>query len=302
MQEAKLLHVQSTEPKYWKDLFTQYHPTHSTSETTFKAIVGASIQVLDKIWNKYILPHNEKSPVKYLPLHLLWAHSFLSVYSHNDIIISGLWGVSDTSFLSKIWPIIYFLHEILREVSFDNRFYPFVPISGPCAGATVVVDTTECEIHSTLNATYSGYKKKFTFKYEVGVQIASGKAVWAPVPGLLGPDADQDSFYYFGIYKHMERGEKFLGDGHYVGLPYSLIEKREEMTNEIREVRAIVEHFFARLKQFECLKSPWRHSLDKHFVVFNVCVQLTNIKLDFEPLHDRFNKYLNYEDVIKLQS
>jgi hypothetical protein len=48
--------------------------------------------------------------------------------------------------------------------------------------------------------------------------------------------------------------------------------------------RVIVENAFGRLKNFHILAAPFRHALEKHHVVWRVCVEITNMKIDYEPL------------------
>lgn len=65
----------------------------------------------------------------------------------------------------------------------------------------MAIDTTECPVATTLAATYSGYQKDHTLKYELGAQIATGRIVWSPIPSLLGPEADQNVLEFFGVQK-----------------------------------------------------------------------------------------------------
>ena len=148
----------------------------------------------------------------------------------------------------------------------------------------MAIDTTECPVATTLASTYSGYKEDHTFKYELNVQITTGEIVWAPTPGLLGPDSDGDTLKFFGIEKKMMKGELYLGDGHYVGKEKSLIMYPEDMTDDVGHVRAIVEHAFARIKQNNCLHDHWRHGLQNHWMIWKICVHLTNIKFE-DALH-----------------
>lgn len=174
-----------------------------------------------------------------------------------------------------------------------ERFDPYVPFEGIVAGVSLIIDTTECPIRCQLNATYSGYKKDHTFKYEIACQVVTGRICWAPFTTLLGPDSDKDVFYFHKLCDNLKDGEKILGDLHYSGLSHSFIKKKEEMTVDIRNVRGTIEHVIRRLKQgYHCLDHPWRHSLDKHCHAFNVAVHLTNIRFLFEPLHENVNKNL----------
>ena len=87
-----------------------------------------------------------------------------------------------------------------------------------------------------MAATYSGYKKKHTLKYEIACNITNGIIVWAPVPGALGPSADQDLLMYYKIFDNMLEDEFYLGDGHYLNEPKSRIIFKEDMTDDISHV------------------------------------------------------------------
>lgn len=82
----------------------------------------------------------------------------------------------------------------------DRKFGVSVP--NFLQNVTVAIDTT------TFKATYSGYKKKHTLKYEVACAIDTGIIVWAPVPGFFGPYADQDLLRFYKIFNKMDPNEK----------------------------------------------------------------------------------------------
>ena len=52
-----------------------------------------------------------------------------------------------------------------------------------------------------------------------------------------------------------------------------------EVNQRIARYRITVEHTFGMLKKFACLKQVWRHSLEEQNIVFQVCAQITNIKM-----------------------
>ena len=110
--------------------------------------------------------------------------------------------------------------------------------------------------------------------------------MWAPIPGLLGPDADQDCYRYFKIFDQMLDDEYILGDGHYVGLPKSKITSLTQLTKEVSHVRAIIEHVNERVKNWHILHCPYRHNIKSHHVVFKLCVHITNLQMKYAPVHD----------------
>lgn len=176
------------------------------------------------------------------------------------------------------------------KVNIEDRWNYQYPQRGPLAHCTLLIDTTECPVASTSAATYSGYKKNNTFKYEAAVGITSGKFHWAPIPGDTGPTADETVFKKNNITRFLQNNEFILGDGKYKNVSHAI--PHHEETKKIRQqVRSLIENAFGRLKHFHCLVYPWRHSLEKHHVVFRVCIHITNITIDFKPLRKNAIKY-----------
>lgn len=162
----------------------------------------------------------------------------------------------------------------------------------------VVIDATECVLSrpsNTLlgNILYSGYKKKHTFKYEVTVSEKDGIPLSIIGP-VAGPTADIE------IYRLRVRGilkkRKWLGlaDGTYQGdykflvvppRPYkNLTDKQRLFHMKLSKRRVIVENFFSRVKNFQCLCSRWRHNIYKHKWAFHVIVNSISIDLEYKPL------------------
>lgn len=97
--------------------------------------------------------------------------------------------------------------------------------------------------------------------------------------------------------------EIILADSGYIGhtnilAPYKDPTPDEEAFNEVlSSVRQVVECSFSRIKIFGILGSrgPFHHGStneEKHNRVFNVCAQITNISLQFEPLWASLNSYI----------
>lgn len=149
---------------------------------------------------------------------------------------------------------------------------------------TIVVDTTECPVASTEDVLYSGYKGKETLKYEVGVAIGTGRFVWAPTPGLLGPDSDQFCYRFFGLTSRLRAFELVLGDSHYIGESHSYVKSSSEYTKLVKRVRVIIENAINRLKKWNVLVLPWRHAVEIHHVVFTLVVHIANIEMENNPI------------------
>jgi hypothetical protein len=75
--------------------------------------------------------------------------------------------------------------------------------------------------------------------------------------------------------------EKIIGDGHYQSFLCCLA-PTENNALEYNSMR-VIKNTFGRLKSFHILKVPFCHALEKHHIVWRVCVEFTNIKIDYEP-------------------
>ena len=97
----------------------------------------------------------------------------------------------------------------------------------------------------------------------------------------------------FGLGHKKRLNENFLGDKAYLGEQYFVVPyKRDQILSNFQKlynsaVNSIcvkVKHSIGCIKNFLCLKIPWRHKLYKHPVVFAVCLQVANINIKFFPL------------------
>jgi hypothetical protein len=98
-----------------------------------------------------------------------------------------------------------------------------------------------------------------------------------------------------------DHDELTMGDKGYQGsnriiVPFkrrrALTERQKAFNSRLSKVRILVEHTLARVKNFQCLRTPWRHSLYKHPIAFHVCAQITNIGLRLKPVHVRPSRYI----------
>jgi len=164
--------MEGTSEEKWLTEFAKLSPTQSHSLYTFKKIVGVHPHVVERLWCTYLKDHH------FQLRDLLWTLSFLSCYCCNDVVMAAVWGVSETHYMSQVWLVLEHLYMHLDEVScfffivnvsqvsLSTRFGYFYPKDGPFTDCCLVVDTSECPIQNNLAATYSGYKKKNTMKYE----------------------------------------------------------------------------------------------------------------------------------------
>jgi len=66
--------------------------------------------------------------------------------------------------------------------------------------------------------------------------------------------------------------------------PPSLSFGEKTFNLNVRGRRVKVENVIGRMKRFKCLKTEWRHAIEKHALVTRVVAKLTNIHLIDQPL------------------
>jgi len=160
----------------------------------------------------------------------------------------------------------------------------------------MTLDGIECPIHRPLdNATqqqyYSGKKKQHTIKYEIGIQLTSGKIVWM-AGGDPGSVHDLEVSRACGVIGKLLPGEMILADKAYIGEDCFLhpfkpatTEEEQAFNSTISSIRETVEHTIGRIKLFQFTQHKWRHHLDLHIIAFKVLCHVLNIELEFHPVH-----------------
>ena len=85
-----------------------------------------------------------------------------------------------------------------------------------------------------------------------------------------------------------------MGDKGYIGHPkivcpfkgdvQNLSAAQLAWNNSLNQRRTLVERTFGRMKEFSAVGDVWKHSLKLHPIVFCVCANLTNLKIQMQPL------------------
>jgi len=267
------------------NLLHKYQNTQKImSRSTFVRMFGlhpSSVQIIHFL---YLLPTR-----LFNPQYLLWALYFLKHYHLNTVLHLPFIDSNEKTFRRRVWEVLGFLArkmDELGEVKKDD---------------VVIVDATECQIsRPTISwiqrATYSGYKKKNTVKYEVTVSEKTGKPVYFSGP-FPGPAADI-SIFRSGLKGELRaKGMVGLADGTYQGemwclevppRPYkNLTVEQRAYHRALSKRRVLVENFIGRLKSFNALVARWRHSLRLHKIVFKVILNCVAIDLSIRPLRRR---------------
>jgi len=175
------------------------------------------------------------------------------------------------------------------QIHFDER-YESDPQTINC-----VLDVTECEIerptqYEIQQQYYSGKSHCHSIKYEIGVNLKTGRFVWI-AGGIPGSVHDLVIAKNSGILTALLPGEKILADKAYVGdahfiTPFKSPATMDEfhINSTISQLRQIVEHTIQRIKIFNCTQIKWRHDLSLHPLMFSTICKVLNLEFLFHPV------------------
>ena len=174
------------------------------------------------------------------------------------------------------------------QILWDNRLLGDIGIP-----QKITTDGTDFRVMQQPNQR-GYYSFKFrgpAMRYELGIGIQSGYIVWASRGYKAGANPDITIFRKGGLKDLLlEAGEKTVADLGYRGEP-ELIDVPNEGSADYRVqmayARARHETCNKRLKNFNCLKERFRHSIDYHNVCFDAVLVVTQLSLqNGEPLFD----------------
>ncbi len=160
----------------------------------------------------------------------------------------------------------------------------------------MTLDVTECLIHRPSDNIiqrlyYSGKTRKHTIKYEIGIQLQTGKIIWLS-GGTPGSVHDLTIVRNSGLISNLLPGEMVLADKAYIGETCFLHPIKPAITNEekqinsaISSIRETVEHTIHRIKIFGFTQQKWRHNLNLHSIAFSVICHALNIEFIVHPVH-----------------
>ena len=169
------------------------------------------------------------------------------------------------------------------------------------------VDGTHCPIQEPrpFSTKWSSFKlgKKAGVNYEIGLKIDESKLLWVNGPFPAGELNDLSTFQQKGLKDSIPIGKRCIGDGIYTP-EYELISTKNDLDpREVAEFKERVlarhESFNSRLKNFQCLVSKFRHSIEtnsddiakavNHKAVFEaVCVLVMYEIGNGHPLFDPY--------------
>ena len=159
----------------------------------------------------------------------------------------------------------------------------------------MAVDTISYEVNQpkdreTRNRIYSGRHKQYELKYEVGVHLVSGVIYWVSA-AFTGSVHDWFIFRNSRIKDQLLNNEYVLADKGYLGdnkaiIPFrgrNLADEQIHFNKYHCIYRSICERAFARIKSFRICSSKFRHNLQMHPLIFQICAKLCNLLLYEHP-------------------
>jgi hypothetical protein len=157
----------------------------------------------------------------------------------------------------------------------------------------LIVDATELQIRVNTQTSYSGKAKMYSVKYQILVELETGKICHVFGPSL-GSCHDITMYSNSGVGDWLrEVGEYCLGDSGYQGAHRVIVPKKrnreltpdeERHNNRIYSLRHTVERTFANLKKWQILRNVYRGDITEHFRVFLCCCIFT------EMMHAEINE------------
>jgi len=199
----------------------------------------------------------------------LFALLFFKTYPTEEHL-SGSWGYCETIVRKWAW---FFLEKIAalkaEVIVWPGQWTTIFIIS---------VDGVHCRYHEEKHPTLSKDTKLFSHKfngpglaYEIAIDLFTSKVVWVRGPYKAGHSDRQ--IYKKELRQKIPQGKKVVADGGYaskkspeLATPNAL-DPKELLTFKAR-ARMRQESFHSRLKKFDCLNEPFRHSVDRHHTCF----------------------------------
>lgn len=120
------------------------------------------------------------------------------------------------------------------------------------------------------NIFYEHRLHKCTIKYETGICLDTERQCWVS-GGWPGSFNDLTIARTSGILDLLDAAEKILADKGYVGderilSPFrpTVYRWQKQFNDEIKRYRQVVERLHGRIKDFACLRIPFRHPIPLH--------------------------------------
>lgn len=257
----------------------------------FRALFGVSPACAGAVWGML----QGRIMQGALPLHLLWGLHFLKHYSL-EAVNALVWRCDEKTHRKWSW---YFVHCIahLPIVCYSNVFKKFLNRVSNflkiCWDSRLKshdyfddvycsVDGTDCRINEPFPFSGKWFSHKFNgpgVRYEIGVSVADGEIIWCNGPFPCGQYPDISIFKEKMVHFLLDH-ERVIADSGYGHVrcicPNNLNDANRRMHSIIRARHETVNE---RVKNFNSVRSVFRHSLDLHGAVFHAVVRLTALMI-----------------------
>ena len=280
-----------------------------TEDRHFREFFGAGPFVVAILWN--MMAYQDFIPPLGEIKHLLWTLHFLKAYPRQATVCSTVGGSSGAidpkTFRKYMWPFIHAVADLQPAVvsttcsvflSFkSNSPYSFKIVfesrkdSGSLNDCLISVDGIDVRIPQQGPAIKGNPFSSFKFagkcglRYEIGLDILAGNIVWVNGPFAAGKYPDIEIFrnglaHWLDEFERVEADDGYIGEApqkvNCPGCPSNPIEK-EPMQ---KRVQGRHESLNGRFKNWEILKSMYRHDLLEHEKVFMAIAVITQIGID----------------------
>lgn len=183
--------------------------------------------------------------------------------------------------------IVNALHWHILQFHWEERF------DGAVSGQTSFcsLDGLDLKIQEPTPFSTKWFSHKFRgpgLRYEIALNIRKGEIVWVHggYPCGLYPDLKLAREAYVDL---VNPGERSVADKGYNDAIYFIL-KTARNARDHSTIMARHESVNKRMKQFKILKNTYRHSLEKHPLVFHAVANLTQLMLkNGYPLFSLFN-------------
>lgn len=151
-------------------------------------------------------------------------------------------------------------------------------------GCLASVDGTDVRIREPQTFDPKWYSHKFHgpgVRYEIGISINTADIVWLSGPYPCGSYPDI-SIFNQGMVKGLFQNERVVADNGYKSkrcLRSSQLRTHRDIQKHKR-IRARHESMNGRLKKFNILNVPFRHSLSKHNMVFFAIANIVQLEIE----------------------
>ena len=241
----------------------------------YRRIYGAVPLKLSLVWDLMRSQHgNHGQTVK----DLLWTFHWFKNYGTEENTATTL-GTTDKTLREHLWPTIELI-ESLDIINWEQRKVR----AAPWNQCRVSVDGTDFRILEQWPFNKRWYSHKYegpAVRYELAISISTGWIVWVNGPFAAGEWPDL-RIVGDALNSGLEPGEYYIADGGYWdGYRYTITPTGYKFhSDRVRGlVRAQHENINRRFKQWGCLQQKWRHSVEKHGLVFRAIANIIQIGL-----------------------